>query len=92
MKNYGRFFNDKNGVSAVLLLTGGIIMLAAALHAVRVNYPKFARSAGRRYTTAVNLCILCGTDSSRSSDFISDLDCPDSVEIQNMQDGSGTGP
>ncbi len=60
MKNYGRFFNDKNGVSAVLLLTGGIIMLAAALHAVRVIIRNSRGVPGGDIQTAVNLCILCG--------------------------------
>ena len=39
MKNYGRFFNERNEkhkLTAVILLTAGIITFVAVLHTVRV--------------------------------------------------------
>ena len=49
MKNYGRFFNERNEkhkLTAVILLTAGIITFVAVLHTVRVIIRESGGRAG----------------------------------------------
>ena len=59
MKNYGRFFNNKSGFSAVLLLTGGIMIFAAILYAVKVIEQDPNGVADENIQRVAKLFILC---------------------------------
>ena len=63
MKNYGRFFNERNEkhkLTAVILLTAGIITFVAVLHTVRVIIRESGGALERDVQIVASLFSLCG--------------------------------
>ena len=63
MKNYGRFFNERNEkhkLTAVILLTAGIITFVAVLHTVRVIIRESGGALERDAQIVASLFSLCG--------------------------------